>query len=201
MSAEQLETASKFQPSTWLRWLGTLTFLGAGGGFLVEGWTDAATLRRELAWFVVTLGLTVLGILAARGLRDAAGARIFLGLAAATIPAHFAQVGAETWAYVVEGTSSRLAVVGASALLILLAPPLCLGVSALVRRRGVVLTSLLFALSCPLLLPSRDGDVAAGLAMVELLALVLLELRAFRHDPALQTIEGIAARALLLVPC
>src|SRR5947207_13637040 len=119
MAPDEWETASKFQPSAWLRWLGALTFLAAGGGFLVEGWTDAATLRREIAWSVVTVGLTVLGIVSARRLRDAAGARVFLGLAAATIPAHFAQVGAETWAYFVEGTSSGVAVVAAGVLLLL----------------------------------------------------------------------------------
>jgi hypothetical protein len=198
---DQAEMPPKFGPSSWLRWLGVLTFLGAAGGFLVEGWTDAGTLRRELAWALVTLGLTVLGILAAKRLRDPAGARIFLGLAAATIPAHFAQVGAETWAYFVERSSSLPAVLLETALLFVLAPPLCLGVAALVRRRGVALTALLFFLSCPLLLPTRDGNVAAGLAVVELLALVFLELRVFRHDPALTTLEGISARALLLVPC
>jgi hypothetical protein len=197
---EPSETPPQFGPSTWLRWLGTLTFLSAAGGFLVEGWTATDTLRRESCWAAVTLGLIVLGIAAARRLRDPAGARIFLGLAAATIPAHFAQVGAETWAYFVEGRSSRVAVMSEVALLFVLAPPLSLGVAALVRKRGVALTALLFVLSSPLLLPTRDANVAAGLAVAELLTLLLLELRTFRHDPALRTLEGMAARALLLVP-
>jgi hypothetical protein len=91
--------------------------------------------------------------------------------------------------------------VGALAPLVLLAPLLGLGVSALVRKRGAAPTALLFGFCSPLLLPSRDGNVAAALALFEILTLALIELRAFRHDPALKTREGLAARALLVVPC
>jgi hypothetical protein len=181
--------------------MGCLVFVGGASCFLVEGWTDEGVLGRELAWAGVTLALTVLGILSVRRLRDATGARIFLGLAAATIPAHFAQLGATTWAYWVEGTSSAGALAGAVALVIVLAPPLCLGVSALVRKRGFALTSLLFALSLPLVVPSRGGHFVAGMALAEVGLLIVLELRAFRYDPELATREGIAARALLAVPC
>jgi hypothetical protein len=187
--------------SRWLRWIGCLVFVGGAFSFLVEGWTDQGVLSRELAWAGVTLALTLLGIVSVRRLGDATGARIFLGLAAATIPAHFAQLGATTWAYWVEGTSSAGALAGALALVLALAPPLCLGVRALVRRRGFALTALLFALSSPLVVPSRGGHFVAGTALAELALLVVLELRAFRHDPELATREGIAARALLAVPC
>ena len=71
--------------SAWLRWLGAITFLCASIGFLVEGWTDTTPFRRELSWAAVTLGLTLLGIFSAQRLRDPAGARLSLGLAAATI--------------------------------------------------------------------------------------------------------------------
>jgi hypothetical protein len=185
----------------WLRSIGCLAFLGGACSFLVEGWTDEGVLGRALAWAAITLALTVLGILSVRRLRDAAGARIFLGLAAATIPAHFAQLGATTWAYWVQGTSGGLAVAGAVVLVLLLGPPLCLGVSALVRKRGFALTALLFGLSLPLVIPSRSGNFAAGVALAELGLLVVLELRVFRHDPVLATLEGIAARTLLAVPC
>jgi hypothetical protein len=185
----------------WLRWIGCLVFLGGACSFLVEGWTDEGVLGRTLAWAAVSLALTVLGILSVRRLRDATGARIFLGLAAATIPAHFAQLGATTWAYWVEGTSRGVALAGAAAVVLLLGPPLCLGVSALVRRRGFALTALLFALSLPLVVPSRSGNLTAGLALAELGLLVVLELRFFRYDPVLATLEGIAARTLLAAPC
>ena len=67
---DQPDMPAKFGPSAWLRRLGAVTFLVAGAGFLVEGWTDAGTLRRELSWALVTFCLTVLGILAARRLRE-----------------------------------------------------------------------------------------------------------------------------------
>jgi hypothetical protein len=189
-----------FKPSAWLRWLGAMTFLAATVGFLVEGWTEVDGLRRQLSWSAVTLALTILGLFAARRFRDAAGARLFLGLAAATIPAHFAQGGAQIWEYATQGTTSLAAVVAESAALLLLAPLLCLGVSALVRGRGLLLTTLLFLLCSALLVPSRHGDVIAALALAEVGGLVLLELLVFRRDARLQTLEGAGARALLLTP-
>jgi hypothetical protein len=192
--------AGGFRPSAWLRWLGAVTFLCASIGFLVEGWTDTTPFRRELTWAVVTLGLTLLGILSARRFRDPAGARLLLGLAAATIPVHFAQVGAQVWSLRVEGTRTIGSVVAGMGLLVILAPPLALGASALVRRRGLLLTGLLFALSCPLLLPTRDGTWIALVALLEILTLAALELTVFRRDARFSSLEGVAARALLLVP-
>src|SRR5690349_9851381 len=97
----QLE--ARFRPGTWLRWGGAITFLGAGVLFLLEGVDDDGALGRELSWAAITVVLSIFGIVAARAGRDAAGARVLLGLAAATIPAHFAQVGAQIWGFRVDG--------------------------------------------------------------------------------------------------
>ncbi len=198
MSTERTDT--RFALSAWLRRLGAVTFLGAGALFLFEGVADAGALRRELLWTGVTLALSFFGIFVARAARDAAGARVLLGLAAATIPTHFAQVGGQLWSWRVEGTESLEGVVLGGALLVLLAPPLSIGVSALVRGRGALLTSLLFVLSCPLLLTTRNGDAIAACVVVEVFALLALELMVFRNDPRMKTFEGLSARAMLLVP-
>lgn len=198
MSATHAET--RFKPGTWLRWIGAITFLGAGVLFLLEGVADAGALRRELSWAGITVVLSLLGIVAARVGRDPAGARVLLGLSAATIPAHFAQVGAQIWGYHVDGTGTLLDVTAGGVVLVALGPPLAVGISALVRGRGLLMTLLLFALSCPLLAPTRDGDVVATLAVGEVLVLLLVERTAFRNDPRMKTREGMSARAMLLVP-
>lgn len=193
---------SSFGPVKLLRWMGTLAMLCAGALFLFEGVEDTAVFRRELLWAAVTVALSVLGILTARGGRDPSSARVLLGLAAATIPVHFAQVGAQIWAHQ-EGSeptdSLTIALLG-GVLLLVLGPPLSIGVSALVRGRGVALTALLFLLSAPLLVPTRSGDFAGACAVIAVGVLVALEWSVFRHDPRMKTLEGMSARAMLVAP-
>jgi hypothetical protein len=125
---------------------------------------------------------------------------VFLGLAAATIPAHFAQVGSAIHALQFEHAGTVSAVLGASAILVLLLPPLALGVSALVRKRGRTLATAIFALSVPLLLPSRDPGWIAAIAGVQVGAWLLLEATLFRREALFDTVEGVAARVMLLAP-
>ena len=198
MNSERVD--SPFVPGTWLRRFGAITFLAAGGLFLFEGVQDAGALRRELAWTATTMALSLLGIASARVAKDPAGARVLLGLAAATIPTHFAQVGAQLWSYRVEGEETLTGVLIGAGLLVALAPPLSIGVSALVRGRGLALTALLFVFSCPLLLATREGDLIAVCAVAEIAVLLLIDLAVFRGDPRMQTFEGLSARAMLLMP-
>jgi hypothetical protein len=184
----------------FLRWIGAATFIGGGASFLVEGWTDAGVFSRQLLWAVGTLIMTILGVVAARRWRDPIGARVFLGLAAATIPAHFAQVGSAIHALQVEHIGSVGAALGASGILVLLLPPLALGVSALVRRRGRTLATAIFVLSAPLLLPTRDPSWIAAIAGLQVGAWLLLEATLFRREALFDTVEGVAARLMLLAP-
>jgi hypothetical protein len=186
---------------TWLRWLGAVSFAGAGACFLVEGWTDPNVFQRQLLWAAGTLAMTVCGIVSIRRLRDATGARVFLGLASATIPAHFAQVGAAVWALREEGVGTAPQVLGACGLLLALSVPLALGISALVRRRARLLTGLMFATGLPLLLPTREPSQIALIAILELGACLVAEAALFRQDPLFKTVEGLAARVLLFIPC
>jgi hypothetical protein len=192
---------SSLKVSTVLRAIGAATFVVAGASFLVEGWTDPGILRRQLLWAAGTLLMTLCGILAARRFRDAVGARVFLGLAAATIPAHFAQVGSSVWALYGEKTGTLTEVLAAGGILLALAPPLALGVSALVRRRARLLVGLIFLTGLPLLLPTRNGDAVAFMSALELLLCLGLEATVFRHDKLFETVEGVAARVLVFLPC
>jgi hypothetical protein len=191
---------SSFAPAQWLRWIGALTFIGAGASFLVEGWTDAGVIKRQILWAVGTLVLTTLGIGVVRRFQDATGGRVFLGLAAATIPAHFAQLGSALYAArsSIAGELGSIAIAGGIAVLLL--PPLALGMSALIRRRGRTLTLLMFVASAPLVIPSRDPALIALLSAAQVGAWLLLEATLFKRDELFSSLEGAAARVMLLVP-
>ncbi len=126
-----MSTQPRFSVSACLRWLGAALLFGAATTFLVQGWSEVGVLGRELSWAALTLALTLFGIFAVRKLDDAKGARVGLGLAAATIPLHFAEVGGGIWSYRQEGLGSLPALGAAALVLVALAPVLGLGVAAL----------------------------------------------------------------------
>jgi hypothetical protein len=195
-----VSTQAGFRVSACLRWLGAALLFGAATTFLVQGWSEVGVLGRELSWAGLTLALTLFGIFAVRKLDDAKGARVGLGLAAATIPLHFAEVGGGIWSYRDGGLGSLPALGAAALVLAALAPMLGLGVAALVRRRGALLTGCLYLLSAALLVPTRNGDAISAMVLVELAMLLGFEVLVARSDVRLQTREGIAARCLLWVP-
>ena len=186
--------------SLWLRSIGVAALCGAAVAFLVQGWAEQTTLTRELSWAALTVFLTLFGVYAVRKLGDAAGARVALALAAASIPVHFAVVGSAFWSYWREGLGSFGDVLAAALVLVPLAPALGLGATALVGRGAAGLTACLFSSCAVLLVPTRDGDVVAALVSAQLVVLALLERFAWSRDVRFGTREGGYARALLVAP-
>jgi hypothetical protein len=184
----------------FFRWAGVLALISAGVAFLVEGWTDPHLLPRQLAWAGITLALVVSGVLSARRFRDPLGARVCLGLAAATIPLHFAQLGSSLFELHQDGLATPSSVLLSGGIVLLLVPVLALGGAALVRRWAVPVTLLLFALGCPLLLTTRAGDTIAWFGLAELSVLASLELLVLSRRTDLEGLEGAAVRALLCLP-
>lgn len=192
---------SRTSVATWLRALGTTFLLGSLAVFLAEGFAPTGVLGRAIALTGLTGALIGLGIVALRVWDDRIGARLFLGLSALTLPVHFALVAAGIHDLVHGATSADLVgLVVASGLAVALLPFMAFGASALVRGRGLVLVGLLALLSTPLLLPTRDPDVTACLALAALAVVIAVETLVFRRDRRMRTLEAIAARAFLLVP-
>ena len=189
----------RFRTAAWLRLVGTITCIGGTIAFLVEGWTDLGTIHRELLWAAFTVCLTLLGVLAQRRLKDATGARLFVTLAAASVPIHFVILGAALYGGATARVSSTDALLVALVVGPLL-PVLALGMSVLARRRATLLSVALLTLSLPLVVPTRNGDVVGTLAFVEIAFLTAMEVVVFREEAVLQTREGIVARLLLLTP-
>lgn len=190
---------SAFAPADWLRWIGALTFIGAGASYLIEGWSDANVIKRQALWALGTLILTALGIVVVRR-RDARGGRVFLGLAAATIPAHFTQLGSALYDLHTHKQGEWSSVLVAGAVTLLLLPPLALGMTALIRRRGLLLSSMMFAFCVPLVVPSRDPAIVMAMAGALLALWLLLEATLFQSDPLFDSLEGAAARLMLVSP-
>ncbi|MDD9944779.1 MAG: hypothetical protein OXU20_27305 [Myxococcales bacterium] len=183
-----------------LRALGATCFVAAGASFLVEGWADSGVLQRQLLWGGGTVLMTIFGVFAARRYRDPLGARMCLGLAAATLPVHFAQLGAAVWALRLEGLRVGASVLFAGLTVLALGPVLALGLSALARSHARRLVGLLFAVSAPLLVPTRDGDLVAAFSLVQVAVLLAAEIRTFGRDPLFRTLEGYGVRAILVLP-
>lgn len=188
-----------------LRALGACLVLISGLVFLVEGWSDAGLVARSLSWGGFTLLLSVLSLVALKRFNDALGARWLLGLAAATVPLHFAVLGAGVWdAYSGETAAavrpSSAAVLLAGGVTVALLPLLSFCLRALVRDRSRKLLALLFAFSAPLVLPYRSGAFTAMWVIGAVLALLASELAFLRTDPHLQHGEARAMRRLLFAP-
>jgi len=193
-------TTHETPTSRWFRWVGTLTLVFGGAWFLLDGWSDSHVLSRQSTWAAITLALALSGVVAARRYHDRLGARLCLGLAAATLPLHFAQLGSACFDLSTGRTDLTFAVLLSAAIVLALVPVLALGGAALFRRWAWPFTALLFGLSCPLLLPTRAGDPIALLVAGELLVLVVVEVSARRQGARFESWNAHAARALLFVP-
>ena len=184
-----------------LRVAAVLGFALAGLSYMVDGWRAADFLQRQLLWAAATVALSGLGVFCIKQLREPNSARTFLGLSAATLPAHFAQLGAAVFAYVAfEGPTASGELWIAASIVFTLGLPLSLGLSALARRDARLLTLWLLLLCSPLLVPTRHGDHVTLLATLDLLLFLALEHRVFRRDAIYRSTEGIAIRSLLAAP-
>jgi len=145
-------------------------------------------------------------------LREAKGARLFLTLALASVPANFTILGAfiysrlgspsvayPTFATWQVGSLSMALWLTAGALALLL-PVTWLGFMVLARRSTARLTALYLAANAVLLMPIRDTGVVAW-GILALMGVVLIGTRAaVAADGSLRTPEGITARALQVLP-
>lgn len=198
-----------------MRWIGGGTLGIAALSFLLTGWVDGSPLLRTGSFLGFTALLTAGGILCSYRWQDDKGARTFLALATAFLPANFAQLAALVHAQLADGSLMHdglrgtfvFAPVGPAALALTLAgalavliPVAYIGFSALARSQARRLTMLFILANSMLLLPSRDGDWVALTAAWVAAALVLAEHRWLSRECALQTTDGRAMRALLYLP-
>lgn len=197
---------------------GALRVLGAGvlvvavSIYLFQGWSHGSDVGRYLMLLALTVALAGLGFASGHWLRETTGARLFLTLALASLPANFTILGAfiysragavlanypafATWQ--VGNLSVALGLTAAAA--VVLVPVAVLGFMVLARRSALPLTAVYVVTNAALLLPVRDattiGWLVLGLAVSALMGVHF----ASRNDSTLRTVDGFIARALAFLP-
>lgn len=197
-----------------LRGIGAAVLLAAASSFLLQHWEAGNDLERYAGLLGLTALLAVAGIATGVRLRESKGARTFLALATAVVPAHFCILGGFLYSrfawgsgpHPVAGYATWIAPSGPVALgvtvaaLAVLAPVSWVSLLALARARARALTAALLALCGLLLVPTREPQAVAALVAGAMLALGTFELRVLRRELALRTFEGLLVRGMLAAP-
>lgn len=198
-----------------LRWVGAITLAAAALCFLISGWAEGPPLLRTGGFLAFTAILTAAGAFCTYRWSDDKGARTFLALAAAFIPANFAQLGALIHAQLATGLSARQGFqqvfifepVGNTALalsmlisLAVLIPVAMLGFKALARVGSGQMTLLYLSANMLLLLPLRDPNSVALIGALATAAIIATDWRWLAGQTGLKTWDGTAMRSLLHLP-
>ena len=197
-----------------MRWLGGTTLLVSAFSFLIGGYVYASALLRYYEFLGFTLLLSAAGALCVVRWKDSKGARTFLAIATAFLPAHFANLGGFVFASVhgeaelaphlallqMPGLppwqlAGTLAVAVAVLALVSFA-----GFSAMARTEAKRLTLFYFIANAALLLPSREPNCVVGLGVVMLTVALVADWRWFSQPLALRSWDGRVVRAMLQVP-
>ena len=197
--------------SRMLRILGAGGILLAAAIFTLQSWLTDGALGREASFLLFTVAIASGGLLCGVGLKESKGARTFLGLSLALVPAHALALGGLLYA-ATAGVQSWMPSmlrwealgVGEVALALLIAIPILTAITAfafsvLTPRISGVLAGSFLAGNAVLLLPVRGAGVVALLGVLLGAYLLRQELRSVGR-PELQTFEGYVARLLQFVP-
>lgn len=197
--------------SVILRTLGAALLVAATSTFMLQRWEVGGDIARYLTLLALTATLTAAGVACGLVLRESRGARTFLALVVASVPVHFAVVGAllqSQFPWDQAGTPSApwnagspLAALGVTAVgLATLMPLTWLSMLTLVRPHALRLTGMFVCINLALLLPVRAPDTVAWLIAVGFVLFLTLERRIARMGHAVSTREGLFVRAMMLVP-
>ena len=206
--------ARSLEVSTVLRTFGAGLMVAAIGIFLFQRWDAGSDMNRYAILLAQTFGLSGLGFVINRFMREPKSARVFVALSLVSGAASFTVLGALLYSTVqwdtvrtaypgfaywrADDLGQVLAWLGGSS--VVLIPVTLIGYLVLARPAARVLSAL-FLLNCAIvLLPLRDPACASFLAcaMAVVSFAVLARLRG--QIPALGTIEGRIARLIALVP-
>jgi hypothetical protein len=195
-----------------LRQIGAIVLIASAATFMLQNWAAMESLYRYGSFLAFTAGLALLGFYCGGIVKEDKGARTFLGIAAAILPAHFAQLGALIYAswlgkaadvphlfrFEAPGTVETLLTV-LCALAILL--PVCYaGVSAMARQQALKIVLLFAGLNSLLLIPSRDPALVSLLVVMAMVVPAYYCWNYFSKFSAMQTWEGRAMQAMLYAP-
>lgn len=208
------------QENSWLKYLpvifrslGALAVLISLYTFLARGWDASSDLTRYLIFIGHTAALALVGLINAKLIKEAKGARLLLILALISIPVNFSILGGFIFAgsnigqlieypqYVswsVGGLDTALMLTLAA--FAVMVPVSFLGFKVLFRNVSIK-ASILFLLSnMVLLIPFRQPELVAVFAIVLAVGLFVFYHRYLRRQIALKTLEGKISFALQFMP-
>lgn len=195
-----------------LRRAAMVVLLTAAGSSLFQGWAVWDSTQRIAAFVAFIAALAATGLLCAFKFRDNKGARVSLGIAAATIPVAFSQTGGLIYSLFISkeaiipdmlrftAPSATAALITAVIILLLLTPVAFAGFSVLARSEARGLTALYMAGNAALLLPTRDSTVIGLASMLLLGAILAFDVKRFHRNAELRTVEGGLSRAMMFTP-
>jgi hypothetical protein len=197
-----------------LRSLGSGVLCAAALVFMVQNWGSADDVVRTFYFLGFTATLAAAGFFCGVRMREDKGARTFLALAAAMVPALFTVLGALLYSqfpwlsgfaeypdYAVITAPSALAAVSTTLVVVAaLVPITWLSFLTLARPEVRRLSALYLLANAALLVPTRHPDVIGVLALSLFAALVWIDRRVWHPIAALRTREGHLVRAMLAIP-
>ncbi len=210
--AKRSLTSRLFQLPNLLRGAGALALVVGMYSFMFQGWQVGNDISRYLILLAHTGTLVLIGLASSSWLKENNGPRLLLSLALASVPANFAILGAffysqsgsvfadypsfATWG--VENLSDAF-MTTAGALVVLI--PVCLfSFSVLLRGLSKRLTLLFLLSNVALLVPVRDPQLLAPMALILALLAIFASYKISRDHTAARTTEGITALSLQLLP-
>lgn len=198
--------------AAYLRVLGALAVVGSGVVYMLQGLHSVDVNLRYWIYIALMLVLGAGGIFSFKLVQDRKGARLFFGLAVAMVPVQFSQLGGMVFNFFGGGHGNLLEVFqfsSGSLGFLLWMSGISLAVAAAVSfaafsilcrpyAKNLMLTFALVNLA--ILLPVRDFPF--GLILIGGLtsAILLLEKKLFSKDAVFKTFEGVAVRAVFLLP-
>jgi hypothetical protein len=197
-----------------LRGVGAAVLLAAASTFLLQHWQAGGDLERYAGFLGLTALLSAAGFFTGLRIGETKGARTFLALAAALVPAHFCILGGLLYSQFAWGSgphpvaayatwiapSPAAALSATAGALVALTPVVLVSMLALARSKAGSLTAAFLGLNVLTLVPSREPQAVALLLALSVAGLAILESRILRRDVALRTFEGLLVRAMLLAP-
>lgn len=198
---------------TILRGIGALAIIVSLYTFLARGWDASSDLFRYLIFLGHTGALAGIGLVSAKIIKEAKGARLLLILALLSIPINFAILGAfiysssanaiaiqyphyMTWSMESFRSSINLTVIAT----IIMVPISLLGFKVLVRNMHKQSSIFFLSISGLLLIPFRQPEWVAILALVAGIAVFLFHRLQLRKVLTHKTLEGKIAFLLHFIP-
>ncbi len=217
---QQGSTQDNQLEDSWFRYLpiifrslGALAVLISLYTFLARGWDASTDLTRYLIFVGHTAALALMGLINAKFIKEAKGARLLLILALVSIPINFAILGGFIFAgsnighlieypqYVswsVGGLETAL-ILTLGALLVMV--PVCLlGFKVLLRNVSVKASILFLVSNAVLLIPFRQPELVAMFSIIIGVGLFAFYRRYLSQQIALKTLEGKISFALQFMP-